>query len=141
MAKNDLTADANESDEPQDDTRSDDARNDDALNEDVPNDDAPSKDDIAPWTGTDRRAPTRAAAELCAREQLLALIQAMFSQQGRARLIGIYDVRVVHSALFDLGFLSDPRDAVAAGPHPIYDNAACRIPEFAAALEAVDPTT
>src|SRR5258706_8517839 len=108
MAKNDLTADANESDEPQDDTRSDDARNDDALNEDVPNDDAPSKDDIAPWTGTDRRAPTRAAAELCAPAQMLAPIPAMFSQQGRARPIGLYHLRGGHSAPFDLGFLRDP---------------------------------
>jgi len=93
------------------------------------------------WTGTDRRAPTRADAERCAREQLLALIRATFSVPGRARLAAIYDMRVVYSALFDLGFISDPRDAVAVDPHPIYDNPACRDPEFAAALEAIDPIT
>ncbi len=121
MAKSDLTSDTNE----------DDGLRDDEL----------KNGHVSPWTGADRRAPTRADAECCAREQLLALIRAMFSEQGRARLIGIYDVRVVHSALFDHGFISDPRDALAVDLHPIYDNPACRVPEFAAALEAIDPTT
>jgi|SRR5882672_1565823 len=116
MANSDLASDANEDDELTD-------------------------DDVPVWPGTERRAPTRADAGRCARVQLLALIQATFSEQGRARLAGIYDVRVVYSALFDHGFISDPRDAVAVDPHPIYDNPACRRPEFVAALEAIDPTT